>query len=636
MSISITYNTSTETNVTQEFSTASELKSFISTNKSNFTGAMKVVCDNSITNCSSMFKSCQNITSLDISELDTSNVTNMDSMFSGCVGLTNLDLSGFNTSKAWSMLNMFEACHKLVGLDLSNFDTGEVSNMSGMFNYCDSLVNLNLNNFNTSKVKSMSLMFGNCSNLRVIYCEQDWKSDKITNSSNMFYNCTKLKGAISYDGSKIDINYANPTIGYFSYLPLPPVIPFLANLDIRQNQIKNAVIDKLSQEPSSPVVGQAYYNTTDNKVYTYNGTTWDILTNESEILYIPDQNEYTTEDYNKYYPKVVSAIQNHNAIFLAYIESEDFITLKPLQDYSRSHWTNFDTLDLSFYTVSIDNGGKEAYIEASFISFDAINNSMTAESDTVALVVAEEGKGLSTNDYTDEDKSKLDGLENYTLPIASATTLGGIKVGNNLSINDDGVLSTGDSVTDYAELSNKPKINGVELSGDKSSSDLGLVAAEANKGLSTNDYTNEDKQAVQDNTTARHTHSNKDTLDAITASYTTEEKNKLAGIEAGAQVNTVTSVNNKTGAVYLTYTDVGALPNTVKVPEKKTQLLGDGSATSFTISSETEVVSCYVIKVENEAQVFPLIKIGDTQITIEFNKAPTTGQYKAIYMVKGA
>lgn len=45
-----------------------------------------------------------------------------------------------------------------------------------------------------------------------------------------------------------------------------------------------------------------------------------------------------------------------------------------------------------------------------------------------------------------------------------------------------------------------------------------------------------------------------------TNDYTNDEKNKLAGIESGAQVNTVFSVNKKTGAVTLTYTDVNAAP----------------------------------------------------------------------------
>ena len=45
-----------------------------------------------------------------------------------------------------------------------------------------------------------------------------------------------------------------------------------------------------------------------------------------------------------------------------------------------------------------------------------------------------------TNDYTNEEKQKLSGLNNYTLPTASASQLGGVKVGNNLGISD-GVLS---------------------------------------------------------------------------------------------------------------------------------------------------------------------------------------------------
>ena len=51
-----------------------------------------------------------------------------------------------------------------------------------------------------------------------------------------------------------------------------------------------------------------------------------------------------------------------------------------------------------------------------------------------------DGKGLSSNDFTAEDKEKLDGLENYTLPAATADSMGGIKVGAGLNI-VDGVLS---------------------------------------------------------------------------------------------------------------------------------------------------------------------------------------------------
>lgn len=69
------------------------------------------------------------------------------------------------------------------------------------------------------------------------------------------------------------------------------------------------------------------------------------------------------------------------------------------------------------------------------------------------------GKGLSTNDYTTEEKNKLAGLNNYELPAASAEKLGGIKVGAGLAINN-GILSatgggTADSV-DWANVQNRP------------------------------------------------------------------------------------------------------------------------------------------------------------------------------------
>lgn len=51
-----------------------------------------------------------------------------------------------------------------------------------------------------------------------------------------------------------------------------------------------------------------------------------------------------------------------------------------------------------------------------------------------------EGMGLSSNDFTTAEKEKLAGLQNYTLPNATAETAGGVKVGSGLSI-ADGVLS---------------------------------------------------------------------------------------------------------------------------------------------------------------------------------------------------
>lgn len=71
------------------------------------------------------------------------------------------------------------------------------------------------------------------------------------------------------------------------------------------------------------------------------------------------------------------------------------------------------------------------------------------------FVAKEEGKVLSSNDFTNDQKEKLEGLENYVLPQASAEVAGGIKVGTGLSITEDGILSaTGGGTADAVEWDN--------------------------------------------------------------------------------------------------------------------------------------------------------------------------------------
>lgn len=49
---------------------------------------------------------------------------------------------------------------------------------------------------------------------------------------------------------------------------------FLTNLDLVKNQILNVAVHNLASAPGSPVVGQIYYNTTDARMYFWDGTEW--------------------------------------------------------------------------------------------------------------------------------------------------------------------------------------------------------------------------------------------------------------------------------------------------------------------------------------------------------------------------
>lgn len=72
----------------------------------------------------------------------------------------------------------------------------------------------------------------------------------------------------------------------------------------------------------------------------------------------------------------------------------------------------------------------------------------------VQLLLKEIQESASDENFTTELKAKLQGLENYSLPAASSNTLGGVKVGSGLAIND-GILSA-NGVSSFNDLLDKP------------------------------------------------------------------------------------------------------------------------------------------------------------------------------------
>ncbi|MBD5502473.1 MAG: BspA family leucine-rich repeat surface protein [Lachnospiraceae bacterium] len=177
-----------------------------------------------ITDVSYMFFACTNLTSIDLTGLDTAKVTNMSSMFENCYNLETLDLSSFDTSQVTSMANMFymmndgeyslyaipkQGVGKLKHLDLSNFDTTQVTNMHGMFFGCESLESLDISSFKTDRVESMSRMFGRCFNLTSLNLS-GFNTNNTTNMDMMFFACENLENlnVSSFNTSQVtDMSY---------------------------------------------------------------------------------------------------------------------------------------------------------------------------------------------------------------------------------------------------------------------------------------------------------------------------------------------------------------------------------------------------------------------------------------------
>ena len=201
------FNTSKGTQMVNMFRNCQKLKTL---DLSSFNTSKIVIM-------SCMFYGCTSLVELNISSFDTSKVTDMSGMLCSCKALTELDLSNFNTSKVTNMSDMFNSCSSLTKLNLLKFDTSSLTDMSGMFYNCNSLTNLDLSSFNTSKVVKMAKTFTLCRKLTTIYVSDLWNTSSVTNSTQMFSNCTSLVGAASYNSTKVDISMANYTTGYLTY-----------------------------------------------------------------------------------------------------------------------------------------------------------------------------------------------------------------------------------------------------------------------------------------------------------------------------------------------------------------------------------------------------------------------------------
>jgi len=160
------------------------------------------------------------------------------------------------------------------------------------------------------------------------------------------------------------------------------------------------------------------------------------------------------------------------------------------------------------------------------------------------FVAKESGKGLSTNDFTDAYKTKLEGLSNYTLPTASTDTKGGIKVGTGLEVDQNGKLNvTSAGSVAWSGISDKPEVFTPDTHTHAQSDITGLSDALAGKAASS------------------HTHAQSDITglsDALSGKIASTEKGANSGVATLDSGGKLTSTQLPSNVVVL---DNGVIPS---------------------------------------------------------------------------
>lgn len=148
-----------------------------------------------------------------------------------------------------------------------------------------------------------------------------------------------------------------------------------------------------------------------------------------------------------------------------------------------------------------------------------------------------------------------------------------------------------------------------------------------------------DKSNLNQNTTARHSHSNKNVLDATTASYTTAEKTKLGNIEAGANKYVLPNAGTTLGGVksggdvtiqdgVITVASVGGktadeIGKVKDVTVNGTSVLGSDGVANIVITVEdlkagyVSISSSSLVDCTVDGTTYKAIKVADTDTALE-------------------
>ena len=177
-----TFNKSSITNIAALFSDDINLTAI-----SNIGDLNTSVCFN----FSNIFDNCRNLTSIDISNWDTSSAKYMSHMFSNCQKLQSIDLNKWNTNRVISMSDMFNSCYKLQSISISKWNTSSVTEMRSMFYNCGSLTSLDVSKWDTSSLEYMNAMFYNCGSLTSLDVSK-WKIGKVKEMGQLFSRCRNL------------------------------------------------------------------------------------------------------------------------------------------------------------------------------------------------------------------------------------------------------------------------------------------------------------------------------------------------------------------------------------------------------------------------------------------------------------
>ena len=437
-------------------------------------------------------------------------------------------------------------------------------------------------------------------------------------------------------------------------------IPFLSDIKLNGNQIKELVVDhKSSSQPTSGYHGQLIFRTDENKIYintstTFNSPSWSSIAGD------------------------ITGITAGNGLVGDATTGDVTIDVGPSKGISVS--SNRVSVDPDDVTLNFDGSSDAAKLQLKEIADDRILGNVSggdavptalSKSDVLTMINVADGAQVNvgtnitvtendstvtiasstgTNDdiaaattskagvMTKDDKSKLDNIEasanNYSLDLTKLNTVtSGMTDADTLTFGDSG-NDTQVTIKGNLTVIGTTTTNNVETVSTSNGVQFEGAAADGHDAILKSNVASSDKTYTLPNLTGHIPLLAVEATETITS--TPAELNKLDGLTA-----TTTELNYVDGVTSAIQTQIDAKEN---ADNKITEKLSGSSATSYTITHNhnSPIVATTVLDYGNDGvgatyeQVMVDIQKGsdNNTITITFGTAPGTSQDYLVLMEK--